>query len=258
MIGIYKITNNINHHCYIGQSVNIANRWKNEKIAAFNHLDHSYEYPLSRAIRKYGLQNFSFEILEECDTSKLNEREHYWIQQFNPEYNQTHGGDYQAHGKLTMAEVQEIQNILINDVDGQVNHKQLAKQYNVSADTIQAINAGRAWINSALTYPLHISKYDPRCASVQRYCVDCGKPIASNSTRCNACEQKRRHLQNINNSTDISREELKYRIRHESFTAIAQDYHVTDNAVRKWCVKYSLPKTKKEIKTYSDEEWEQI
>lgn len=258
MIGIYKITNNINHHCYIGQSVHISTRWKDEKIAAFNPADHSYEYPLSRAIRKYGIQNFSFEVLEECNTSELNEREHYWIQQLHPEYNQTHGGDYQAHGKLTISEVQEIQSILINDTQGQVNHRQLAIQYNVSPDTIQAINAGRAWVNSSLTYPLHMSKYDPRKPTQQLYCIDCGKPITRGSMRCNACEQQRRHIQRIKKPTAISREELKYRIRNESFTSIAKDYNVTDNAIRKWCIKHSLPKTKKEINAYSDEEWEQI
>ena len=33
---------------------------------------------------------------------------------------------------------------------------------------------------------------------------------------------------------------------------------MTDNAIRKWCIKFNLPKTKKEIKSYSNEEWELI
>ena len=43
-----------------------------------------------------------------------------------------------------------------------------------------------------------------------------------------------------------------------SFTAIGKKYNVSDNAVRKWCDKYNLPRKASEIKKYSDEEWELI
>ena len=56
----------------------------------------------------------------------------------------------------------------------------------------------------------------------------------------------------------ITREELKEMIRILPFTYIGQEYQVSDNAVRKWCVKFGLPKTKKEINSYSDEEWDKI
>lgn len=56
----------------------------------------------------------------------------------------------------------------------------------------------------------------------------------------------------------ISREELKKLIRTTPFTTIGKQYGVTDNAVRKWCDKYNLPRKVKEIKSYSDEEWELI
>ena len=83
MIGIYKITNKINNHCYIGQSINIYDRWKHEKSDAFREQSKSYDYPLSRALRKYGVENFTFEILERCNSIKLNEREKYWIDFYN-------------------------------------------------------------------------------------------------------------------------------------------------------------------------------
>ena len=76
-IGIYKITNNINGHCYIGQSSQIEKRWKNHKIASNNQNDSSYEYPLYKAMRKYGIENFTFEIIEECSIKELDEREIY-------------------------------------------------------------------------------------------------------------------------------------------------------------------------------------
>ena len=57
-----------------------------------------------------------------------------------------------------------------------------------------------------------------------------------------------------------SRDELKQRIRIESFLAIARSYNneISDNAIRKWCDAYNLPRTKKEINSYTDEEWNLI
>lgn len=57
---------------------------------------------------------------------------------------------------------------------------------------------------------------------------------------------------------DISREELKQMIRTMSFLAIGKELGVSDNAIRKWCKKYNLPYKKKDIKSYSDEEWGQL
>ena len=52
-----------------------------------------------------------------------------------------------------------------------------------------------------------------------------------------------------------TREQLKSLIRTTSFLEIGKMYGFSDNAVRKWCDKMNLPRTKKEIKAYSDEEW---
>ena len=96
MIGIYRIENLINHKNYIGQSMQIDTRWSAHKRLAFEPNAVGYEYPLYKAIRKYGLENFNFTILEECLEEQLDERETYWIKQFEafgPKgYNQTSGG----------------------------------------------------------------------------------------------------------------------------------------------------------------------
>lgn len=88
----------------------------------------------------------------------------------------------------------------------------------------------------------------------KNYCIDCGIEINSTSIRCKSCAGK------INNHSDkkLERDELKKRIRVQPFTQIGKDCNVTDNAVRKWCDSYNLPRTKKEINSYSDEEWEKI
>ena len=56
----------------------------------------------------------------------------------------------------------------------------------------------------------------------------------------------------------IEREELKHLIRSKPFTQIGKDFGVSDNAVRKWCDKYNLPRRVIDIKKYTDEEWENI
>lgn len=99
MIGIYKITNKINGKCYIGKSIDIKDRWMRHRSRAFQESDNAYDSYFYRAIRKYGLVNFIFEVLEECEVSQLDEREKYYIGIYdsyfknNKGYNMTRGGD---------------------------------------------------------------------------------------------------------------------------------------------------------------------
>jgi len=89
MQGIYKVTNKINGNCYIGQSVDISKRWQ-EHIRWFKNKNRpEYEYPLYRAIRKYGVENFLFEVIEVVKVAEqLTATEVYWYNKLKPEYNQ--------------------------------------------------------------------------------------------------------------------------------------------------------------------------
>ena len=69
------------------------------------------------------------------------------------------------------------------------------------------------------------------------------------------CENKRRAKEH---PLPVSREQLKDLIRNEPFTEIGKKFGVSDNAIKKWCIKYNLPARKKDIKTYSDKEWDKI
>ena len=69
--GIYKFTNLINGKIYIGQSVDIDRRLKEHKRRDEQRID--------KAIKKYGFENFNFEIIELCSPDKLDELENYWI-----------------------------------------------------------------------------------------------------------------------------------------------------------------------------------
>ena len=84
----------------------------------------------------------------------------------------------------------------------------------------------------------------------KNYCIDCGAEIASTSTKCRSCASKK--------ELPITREELKILIRTIPFTKIGEKYNVSDNAIRKGCDKYNLPRKSSEIKKYSDKEWELI
>ena len=98
--GVYKITNLVNYKVYIGQSINIVNRWK-DHVHALNRNDSSCTL-LQRAWNKYGEENFSFEILELCAEEQLDEIEIKYIEIYdalNPEkgYNIEPGGNKNKH-----------------------------------------------------------------------------------------------------------------------------------------------------------------
>ena len=92
---IYKITNNINNHIYIGKTnTSIEYRFKRHIIDSKK--DKLKYRPLYRAMNKYGIENFSISLVEECDENLLSEREQYWIKYYNSYengYNATLGGD---------------------------------------------------------------------------------------------------------------------------------------------------------------------
>ncbi len=87
MQGIYKITNKANNHCYVGQSIDIENRFRTHINVLNNKNQASYNYPLYRAMRKYGINNFEFEVLEiVMQEDDLTRREMYWYEKLEPEY----------------------------------------------------------------------------------------------------------------------------------------------------------------------------
>lgn len=90
----------------------------------------------------------------------------------------------------------------------------------------------------------------------KRYCIDCGIEISASALRCQNCANKQ--LRVPLEEMPITREELKKLIRTESFTSIGVKFGITDNAIRKWCDKFNLPRKKQDINKYSDEEWENI
>lgn len=76
--GIYKVTNTQTKEIYIGKSTSIGDRWQNHIKSAYG-LSGVAESQFQRALKKYGIQNFTWELLEETPKDKLTEREKYYI-----------------------------------------------------------------------------------------------------------------------------------------------------------------------------------
>ena len=154
---IYLITNLINNHKYIGQTINLKQRWKQHCNKAHNSMT------IDKAINKYGKENFSLSVLEICNIDDANEREIYWIAKYNTFYNTE---DYNCHigGQMQYGEnnpmynkkgedcptskvTYEIGLTIYNDMKS--NNKQtiydLSKRYNLSTPIISEICKGIHW-----------------------------------------------------------------------------------------------------------------
>ena len=121
IIGIYKITNQINGKAYVGLSKNCLKRWSDHYSKSYNSKKKDdLDKPLYKAMRKYGRENFSFEIIEECDLDKLREREVYWISYFDTYkngYNATAGGDSPSENSAHRGEDHPCAKLTIKDVE---------------------------------------------------------------------------------------------------------------------------------------------
>ena len=244
MCGIYKITNLINQKSYIGQSKTIEVRWRHHKAAAKDPSNKGYEYPLYRAIRKYGIENFIFEIIEECSLEELDIKEQYYINKYNSiqnGYNQVLV--QQAKTTLTNDLVEQITQELLNS---SLSTEKIGEKFGVSGRTIRSINNGESWFRDDIAYPI-------RKKNQKNYCISCNKQILKGSIYCENCA----HIaqRKVERPT---KEELKSMIRTMSFVDIGKKYGVTDNTIRKWCKIEKLPFRKKDIILISDNDWKLI
>ena len=82
-----------------------------------------------------------------------------------------------------------------------------------------------------------------RATRKERRCPVCGRIISKHAKYCRVCSKTIRN----SDSCKVTRDELKYKIRHKSFVSIGEEFGVSDNAIRKWCKKYNLPFRTKDI-----------
>ena len=147
--GIYLIENLINHKKYVGQSKNILVRWSGHKCDS-----KTKDLPLYRAMRKYGLENFKFSILEECKISDLANREDYWMNYYDcfiPK-----GYNYNiAETHFTNLAIPDKYKKIIADIKySDKLLKDIAIENGLQPDAISQINQGKTWRLEGETYPL--------------------------------------------------------------------------------------------------------
>lgn len=130
MAYIYQIINDINQKIYVGKTeFSIEKRFKEHCKDAFR--ERNEKRPLYSAMRKYGVEHFHIELIEETDDA--NNREIYWIEKlgsFKWGYNATIGGDGKKYldYDLIIASYQEIKNI-----------EETARKLGISSDSVERI-----------------------------------------------------------------------------------------------------------------------
>lgn len=133
---IYMLTNTINKKVYVGQTKKtIEERFRDHKYAC----KAGKKYVIYHAMRKYGVENFNVELLEECSNAKLNEREIYWIGYWNATekecgYNMSEGGNRQDQHPVQLNPEEIVQ--LFNSG---YSARKLRDMYHTSIDNVTAI-----------------------------------------------------------------------------------------------------------------------
>ena len=252
MIGIYKITNLINGKVYIGQSVNIEKRFIAHKNTAFNPNYVGYNYPLYRAIRKYGIDNFSFEVLEECLVDELNTKEIWYVAQYQAHskmgYNQDDGGDQASHYiKLSDELVSKIIMRLKTSLD---NSDEIGEEFGVSGRTIRNINSGEYCYRETETYPIRPPLWtleeNDSMGIVQinnrHYCRICGAKITTKNSLCVECAHKTQRKANRPEPLELAK-----MVKEHGFTNTGKLFGVDGNTIKKWCKSYGIPYLKNEL-----------
>ena len=131
---IYKITNKVNGKSYIGQTrYTIEFRWRQHQHKKDNTHFHN-------AISKYGAENFTVELLEECELADMDSREIYYIAKYdtyNHGYNSSTGGDgMKGHSRvLTDDKYEEIKGLYLSGFSS----NKIATLYRVDKATIQKL-----------------------------------------------------------------------------------------------------------------------
>ena len=157
MVGIYKITNNINNKIYIGQSIDIYRRFKEHiREARLN----KSNMPIHKAFIKYGIKNFSLVVLEKCEENMLDELEIYYISKLdstnkNIGYNICKGGNTGPikqgtdHNNAVLTEeiVSKIRYLYLEGYTRKQAYDRINKKYPININTFADVWIGKTYKN---------------------------------------------------------------------------------------------------------------
>jgi group I intron endonuclease len=156
-VPIYNYTNKINGKVYIGQTKTTLEHRHKKHLSQLN--DDTY---LHRAIKKYGIENFQLEVVEDnILLSNLDNKEIFYIEQFQSYYtsglgyNLTKGGQWSTPcQKLYGNQETEIKKLIVTT---NLSFREIGERFEVSVYCISDINRGKTFYNSNLEYPLRKS-----------------------------------------------------------------------------------------------------
>lgn len=244
--GIYKITNQINQKVYIGQAQDIQRRWRNHRTDAKNCTKPEIlKNPLYQDIKKYGIDNFIFEIIEICSLKELDDKEKYWISyydSFNNGYNRTEGGQTSPHSnKMTL----ELFNNIIFDLQNTLlSTEEIGKKNNISGRMVRDINNGISWKKDYLTYPIRESLIVLQQKEKERKKKERQLNNPDFLAKQHVKEIEKNRLHNL---------ELAKLIVENGFSYVSRQYKTSPKTVRKWCRQDNMPDTIKEITNWYNE-----
>ena len=137
---IYKITNLLNEKSYIGQtSQKIENRWNEHKRGKTS----TENSPLRRAIKKYGWDNFSKEVIDTAESlEEALQKEIYWIDYYKtciPIYGADSGYNLTRGGEGVLRITSEQENLILGLWNQHKNLTQIGEILNIDRHTVQRV-----------------------------------------------------------------------------------------------------------------------
>ena len=161
---IYCYTNLINNKKYIGQTNNLERRIREHKSHSFNPNNPNYNNIIHKAIRKYGYENFSIEVIEtliDKTYEQVNDREIYWIDQLKTlisqnGYNVLEGGKNAQHTLLKENDIKDIKEMIKKGTP----YTKICNTFGLSKTFISDINTGRFFFEENEIYPLFKYRID--------------------------------------------------------------------------------------------------
>lgn len=144
---IYIIKNDINNKIYIGQSVDVKNKW-NHHLSNAN-MGKTIFY-IDKAINKYGEKHFYYEVIEE-QIENFDEREKYWIEKYNSIYPNGYNLLIETNFIKNESQLYAIIDELINTEN---SFSKIGKNNNVTPNFVSSINKGTIYYDKSIEYPL--------------------------------------------------------------------------------------------------------